>query len=86
MIASAFAQNGAKVYIASRKEKQLKEVGAQRHTSISGVFLTSASTKGLRKVERDQPWVLRVCRGRPERKPHTHRWREILLTHRMFLV
>jgi NADP-dependent 3-hydroxy acid dehydrogenase YdfG len=26
MIASALVQNGAKVYIASRKEKQLKEV------------------------------------------------------------
>ena len=26
MIASAYVQNGAKVYIASRKEKQLKEV------------------------------------------------------------
>ena len=28
MIATAYVQNGAKVYIASRKEKQLKEVGA----------------------------------------------------------
>lgn len=28
MIASALVQNGAKVYIASRKEKQLKEVHA----------------------------------------------------------
>jgi NADP-dependent 3-hydroxy acid dehydrogenase YdfG len=28
MIATAFVQNGAKVYIASRKEAQLKEVGA----------------------------------------------------------
>ena len=27
MIASAYVQNGAKVYIASRKEEQLKEVG-----------------------------------------------------------
>ncbi len=27
MIASAYMQNGAKVYIASRKEEQLKEVG-----------------------------------------------------------
>ena len=26
MIAAAYVQNGAKVYIASRKEKQLKEV------------------------------------------------------------
>ena len=26
MIATAYVQNGAKVYIASRKEKQLKEV------------------------------------------------------------
>jgi NADP-dependent 3-hydroxy acid dehydrogenase YdfG len=33
MIASAYVQNGAKVYIASRKEKQLKEVG-QRHTHV----------------------------------------------------
>ena len=33
MIASAYVQNGAKVYIASRKEKQLKEVG-QRHTGV----------------------------------------------------
>jgi NADP-dependent 3-hydroxy acid dehydrogenase YdfG len=28
MIATAYVQNGAKVYIASRKEKQLKEVRA----------------------------------------------------------
>lgn len=33
MIASAYVQNGAKVYIASRKEKQLKEVG-QRYTGV----------------------------------------------------
>ena len=32
MIASAYVQNGAKVYIASRKEKQLKEVNILRHT------------------------------------------------------
>jgi NADP-dependent 3-hydroxy acid dehydrogenase YdfG len=30
MIASACVQNGAKVYIASRKEEQLKEVGRSR--------------------------------------------------------
>lgn len=30
MIASGFAQNGAKVYIASRKEAQLKEVSDVR--------------------------------------------------------
>ena len=33
MIATAYVQNGAKVYIASRKEKQLKEV---RATLLSG--------------------------------------------------
>ena len=31
MIASAYVQNGAKVYIASRKEAQLKEVGRVAH-------------------------------------------------------
>ena len=31
MIASAYVQNGAKVYIASRKEEQLKEVGRVAH-------------------------------------------------------
>ena len=32
MIASAYVQNGAKVYIASRKEQQLKEVRAPATT------------------------------------------------------
>jgi hypothetical protein len=32
MIASAYVQNGAKVYIASRKEEQLKEVSRWRGT------------------------------------------------------
>ena len=35
MIASAYVQNGAKVYIASRKEKQLKEVSPES-ISVSG--------------------------------------------------
>jgi NAD(P)-dependent dehydrogenase (short-subunit alcohol dehydrogenase family) len=34
MMASAYVQNGAKVYIASRKEEQLKEVG---HVSCLGI-------------------------------------------------
>jgi NADP-dependent 3-hydroxy acid dehydrogenase YdfG len=34
MIATAYVQNGAKVYIASRKEKQLKEVRFVPHTSL----------------------------------------------------
>jgi short-subunit dehydrogenase involved in D-alanine esterification of teichoic acids len=37
MIASAYVQNGAKVYIASRKEEQLKEVGRVAPTLMSGV-------------------------------------------------
>ena len=32
MIAAGFAQNGAKVYIAARKEGQLKEVRSLRNT------------------------------------------------------
>ena len=32
MIATALVQNGAKVYIASRKESQLKEVALPSHT------------------------------------------------------
>jgi short-subunit dehydrogenase involved in D-alanine esterification of teichoic acids len=35
MIASAYVQNGAKVYIASRKEEQLKEVGRVAPTLMS---------------------------------------------------
>ena len=35
MIATAYVQNGAKVYIASRKEKQLKEV--RTATPMSGM-------------------------------------------------
>ena len=34
MIATGFAQNGAKVYIAARKENQLKEVRAYRESYI----------------------------------------------------
>jgi hypothetical protein len=37
MIATAYVQNGAKVYIASRKEKQLKEVRAGASTLMSGI-------------------------------------------------
>jgi short-subunit dehydrogenase involved in D-alanine esterification of teichoic acids len=40
MIASAYVQNGAKVYIASRKEEQLKEVGRVAPTLMSGITLT----------------------------------------------
>lgn len=34
MIASAYVLNGAKVYIASRKEEQLKEVGRSRAPAL----------------------------------------------------
>lgn len=37
MIASAYVQNGAKVYIASRKEEQLKEVGRVAPTLMSDI-------------------------------------------------
>lgn len=46
MIATAFVQNGAKVYIASRKEKQLKEVclcGSQSSRHTANEKLTRAS-------------------------------------------
>jgi NADP-dependent 3-hydroxy acid dehydrogenase YdfG len=39
MIASAYVQNGAKVYIASRKEEQLKEVSqAQPATALMSIW------------------------------------------------
>jgi short chain dehydrogenase len=38
MIASAYVQNGAKVYIASRKEGQLKEVGRDAATAYTHVW------------------------------------------------
>jgi hypothetical protein len=38
MIATAYVQNGAKVYVASRKEKQLKEVRARASTFMSGIM------------------------------------------------
>ena len=38
MIASAYVQNGAKVYIASRKEGQLKEVGRDAATAYAHVW------------------------------------------------
>jgi NADP-dependent 3-hydroxy acid dehydrogenase YdfG len=38
MIASAYVQNGAKVYIASRKEEQLKEVGLSRIPTLMSVY------------------------------------------------
>jgi len=43
MIATAYVQNGAKVYVASRKEKQLKEVRAGASTLMSGIMHRSAS-------------------------------------------
>ena len=77
MIASAYVQNGAKVYIASRKEGQLKEVGWPQplHSLTSGMTgLTDVHCEsGLRKAEQNRPWVLRVRRGRPKRKPTLHR-------------
>ena len=39
MIAAAFVQNGAKVYIASRKEKQLKEVRTYSTSTFASFFL-----------------------------------------------
>ena len=39
MIAAAFVENGAKVYIASRKEKQLKEVRTYSTSISTSVFL-----------------------------------------------
>lgn len=35
MIATAYVQNGAKVYISSRKEKQLKEVSRSLDNNIT---------------------------------------------------
>lgn len=48
MIATAYVQNGAKVYIASRKEKQLKEV---RSTLLSCCKIQLQPTVGLGPVE-----------------------------------
>ncbi|OBZ77116.1 Rhamnolipids biosynthesis 3-oxoacyl-[acyl-carrier-protein] reductase [Grifola frondosa] len=48
MIASAFVQNGAKVYIASRKEKQLKEVSealTKKGPGSCHYFVADLSTK-----------------------------------------
>lgn len=60
MMASAYVLNGAKVYIASRKEDQLKEVG-----HVHGwYYITTDSTdlslriKGFRKAEQNRPWLL----------------------------
>ena len=39
MMASGFAQNGAKVYIAARKEKQLQEVRAVVHRIALNVLV-----------------------------------------------
>ena len=40
MMASGFAQNGAKVYIAARKEKQLQEVRAVVHRIALNTHIT----------------------------------------------
>jgi NADP-dependent 3-hydroxy acid dehydrogenase YdfG len=48
MMAATLVQNGAKVYIASRKEKQLKEV--KPHSFTTSV-LTFCFTQGLRSSE-----------------------------------
>jgi len=48
MIATAYVQNGAKVYIASRKEKQLKEVSERLNQIRAGsceYFVTDLSSK-----------------------------------------
>ncbi len=55
MIASAYVQNGVKVYIASRKEEQLKKVcRAQAHSSPvlhSHQSDVSTPNKGVREIE-----------------------------------
>ena len=53
MIASAYVQNGAKVYIASRKEGQLKEVGWPQplHSLMPGMTgLTEILTSTVNQV------------------------------------
>lgn len=47
MIATAYVQNGAKVYISSRKEKQLKEV-SQKPANAYNLCLTSAHVRLLK--------------------------------------
>lgn len=50
MIATGFAQNGAQVYIASRKEKQLQEVCAFRILQMTGAHNTVQAVADIKKV------------------------------------
>ena len=61
MFASAYVQNGATVYIASRKEKQLKEV---RFLSYSFLLPRAQHDIGVRCSEQERPRTLplRYCR------------------------
>jgi NADP-dependent 3-hydroxy acid dehydrogenase YdfG len=60
MMACAYVQNGAKVYIASRKEEQLKEVGLVHPHSWYHILTNDVplQIKGLRKAEQNWPWLL----------------------------
>jgi short-subunit dehydrogenase involved in D-alanine esterification of teichoic acids len=54
MMASAYVQNGAKVYIASRKEEQLKEVSRVHPTLMSGVTFSPTLTDFSLRIQRSQ--------------------------------
>jgi len=55
MIATTLVQNGAKVYITSRKEKQLKEVGG----SLCRLSLKSSDIpSGLGRAEQERAWLV----------------------------
>jgi hypothetical protein len=64
MIATALVQNGAKVYIASRKEKQLKEVRCSPYR-IQVPENTINNLPGLRCTEQERARLVSLLRSRP---------------------
>ena len=69
MIAAAFVANGAKVYIAARKEGQLKAVSNTVFQACLGDQLKCMCCwciAGCGRVERRWAWEVRVHRGRFE--------------------
>ena len=65
MIAAAYVQNGAKVYIAARKEKQLKDVCLPLSLTYREERAECDTTRrvGLRRVECEGAWKLPLLRG-----------------------
>lgn len=63
MMATALVQNGARVIIASRKEKQLKEVSYNLFLACTGFLMSCYSLfVGGGEIDQGRTWLMRVVR------------------------